>query len=198
MGRIYTEGGSHPTNWDSFRYFGPTGARFDHQPLGRSPHSRRVHPSRGISYVAPALVDARGEVMPALKTCLVECCRDVGVIELRRDDPFFALFSVTRPVRLLDLADSGWLGSARGNAAISSGRRSRAREWARAVYSTYDGLDGVIYTTSGLPSARSVALWERAEDAMPPSPRLRMPLRDPGLRNTIERFAGELSLDLVP
>lgn len=110
------------------------------------------------------------------------------------------MFESTRPLRLLDLGDSDSVTRAGGNAAISSGVRSRSREWARAVYRHYRGesLDGVIYPSSNIPIARVAALWERAEDALPARPELNEPLSHLGLRATMETFAADLRLGLAP
>lgn len=195
MGRIYFAAGSYPTTWSEFRTFGPTSSRFDHHP-----DPPEVHPDHGVMYVAPALVDARGRTMSALQTALLECFRDAGVVDAVADDPYFVLFQPTRPLKLLDLADSDWVTVAGGNAAISSGPRYRSREWARAIYSHYqaaDAVDGVLYTTSNRPASRSVALWERAADALPNRPRFNEDLRHLGLRSSIEAFAHEVGLGLV-
>ena len=190
IGRIYTAGGQYATGWSAFRAWGPTTSRFDHQPL-----PVRAHPSRRVLYAAPAVVGADGDVYPVLKTCLAECYRDRGMIEMSRDAPYFALFEISRPLRLLDLGGE-WLARAGGNGAISSGHRSRSRDWARAIYRKYDDLDGVIYPSSHIPVARSVALWERAEDALPDRASLNEPLIHIGLRAAIETYAADLGLPL--
>lgn len=73
---------------------------------------------------------------------------------------------LARPVRLLDLGDTDWVTVAGGNAAIFAGERSQSRKWARAIHANYR-VDGIVYTSSVNPAGRAVALWERAEDAMP-------------------------------
>lgn len=191
IGRIYSAAGQYATSWRTFRAWGPTTSRFDHQP-----GTAHAHDSRRILYAAPAIVGGNDDVYPVLKTCLAECYRERGMIEMSRDNPYFALFEVSRPLRLLDLADCDWLTRAGGNGAISSGLRSRSREWARAIYRAYDFLDGVIYPSSHIPVARSVALWERAEDALPDRPSLNEPLIHIGLRAAIETYAAELGLSL--
>lgn len=138
--------------------------------------------------------------MSSLQTALLECFRDAGVVDTVTDDPYFVLFSATRPLRLLDLADSDWVTVAGGNAAISSGPRLQARMWARVIHEHYQGddaLDGVVYTTSNRPLSRSVALWERAADALPDRARFHQPLRHLGLRSSVEIFAHEVGLGLV-
>lgn len=195
FGRIYWSAGAHPGTWNGFRRFGPTTSRFDHHPLPRG-----IHTKHGVMYLAPALHDALGRQMSSLRTAMVECFRDTGVVDATSDDPYFVLFRPTRRLRLLYLADSDWITRAGGNAAISSGPRGRSREWARAIYAHYQGkqaVDGVLYTTSNLPSSRSVALWETAADALPDRPAFHEPLRHVGLRRGLEAFGSEVGLGLI-
>lgn len=149
-------------------------------------------------YGSPNSARISATSQPILRTCLAEVYRDRGVIELARDRPYFALFDLARPLRLLDLADSRWVTEAGGNAAISSGLRSTARDWARAIYRHYPDVDGVIYACSNIPAARSVALWERARSAVPRRPSLNRPLDDAALRPAIDTFATEMKLELDP
>jgi hypothetical protein len=123
--------------------------------------------------------------------------RERGVVEVSRDAPFFVLFRMARPVRLLDLADSDWVTLAGGNAAIASGPRGIARDWSRAIYRRYQDVDGLYYSCSTVPPARSVALYERAADAIPARPAAHLPLSHPALRTELEAYASELRLGLV-
>jgi len=196
LGRLHATGGDYPTKWGEFRFWGPTKARFDHHPP-----PTRLHRSRSVYYAAPSLLDAQGERVPVLRTCVAEVFRDRGAIELSRDAPYFVLYRNSRPLRLLDVADSDWVALAGGNAAISSGLRSRSREWARAIYRAYkggDAVDGLYYTCSNIPTARSIALFERAVDALPPRPQLHIPLTHPALRPELESYAAQLNLFLIP
>lgn len=194
IGRVHAQTGAHAMAWDEFRTFGPTTARFDHHP----PPPRR-HPTRAVLYGVPAPTPSPA-AMPVLRTCVAECYQERGAIELSRDSPYFVLFRLTRPLRLLDVSDGDWIVRAGGNAAISCGLRSAAREWARAIYRHYQGdeaLDGVFYACSTIPPARSIALWERAGDAMPATPEVHRPLADPALRAELEVYASQLGLALL-
>ena len=140
---------------------------------------------------------ADGKPVAPLDTCLVEVFRDTGVVDVATNSPYFALFRLTRDLRLLDLADSRWITVAGGNAAISSGQ---AREWARAIYRHYgddEALDGLFYSCSNMPTGRSVALFERSRNALPQHPALDLPLAHPGLWADVEYACIELGLDLV-
>ena len=196
LGRIHALTGERSSTWNRFREYGPTGSRFDHHPP-----PPRIHPTRAVLYAAPALPEPLGHGLPVLATCVAECFLERGVIELGRNSPHFVLFRTTRGLRLLDVAGSPWISRAGGNAAISSGLRSTAREWARAIYRHYSGtqaVDGIFYTCSTIPAARSVALWERARDAVPDRPLIHLPLSDPALRAELEVYASDLGLGLVP
>ncbi|MDY6809339.1 MAG: hypothetical protein SW127_10000 [Actinomycetota bacterium] len=195
VGRIYFAGGPHPALWDDFRWFGPTKSRFDHHlpPAG-------MHDDRAIMYLGAGLRDSRGRTMSVLETALVECFRDTGTVDARTDLPHLVLFTPVRPLRLLDLADSDWVTAAGGNAAISSGRRDVSRQWATAIHAHYTGhhaVDGLIYTTSNKPANRSIALWERAVDALPARPAFNEPLDHLALRPAVETFAHRIGLSLI-
>jgi hypothetical protein len=195
LGRIYASGGDYPTTWNGMRAFGPTRCRFDPHPLPPGPH-----PTRRVMHATPAIPGPHGRVYPVLKTCLAECFRDTGVVDTTREDPYLAIFPIVRDLRLLDLGDSDWVTRAHGNAAISSGPRARSREWARAIHQRYvasDDIDGVIYPSSNIPVARSVALWEPAETALPAAPDFNDPLSHAGLLAALETYAVELDLGLV-
>lgn len=194
LGRIFFRASTHPSEWNTFRHFGPTTARFDHHP---EPPGH--HPDHAVLYAAPSLVDARGKQMSALETALAECFRDTGVIDAHTFDPYFVLFQPRRPLRLLDLADCPWVTLAGGNAAISSGPRDASRAWARAIAAHYeaDDLDGVLYTCSNVPRSRSVCLWESAASALPDRPALHEPLGAVGLRPALEVYGAALGLPLI-
>jgi hypothetical protein len=192
IGRIHATSGRYPIAWSDFRHFGPMTARFDHQPL-----PRRLHPTRGVMYATPVVAGKAGQPLPVLRTCVAEVFRERGVVELSRDAPFFVLFRLARPVRVLDLTDSDWLTLAGGNAAIASGPRGVARDWSRAIYGQYADIDGLYYGCSTVPPARSIALYERAADATPSRPSAHLPLSHPALRAELEAYASELRLGLV-
>jgi hypothetical protein len=191
LARVYRIRGSYPTSWTEFRAYGPLKFRFDHHPF-----PPRAHPTRAIMYVAMEGAMPTRLRRSSLRTCLAEVFCP-GPIELSRDGPYFVLFDIARPLRLLDLADSSWVTQAGGNSAICSGLRSVARDWSRAIYRSYPDVDGLFYFCSHDSSARSVALFERARDAIPRSPTFNRALSDPALRAAVETYAIELGLDLI-
>ena len=192
LGRIYLTGGEHSAAWDSFRTFGPMAImRFDHQPPPAAPH--RI---RAISYLAPRR-GRRGLRFDPLATCVRECFASTNTIDIQAGAPWFVLWKTTRVLRLLDVVDSPWIARAEGNGAISSGPRGMARRWSRAIYRSYPEVDGIFYEAATLPSARSVALYERARTALPDRPTVTLPLTHPGLRNALKRIAYTYGMDLI-
>jgi hypothetical protein len=192
IGRLYFTGGAHPTAWDSFRAFGPVASmRFDHQPPPPA-----VHPTRAIAYAAPRDGRKRATFDP-LAVCVRECFATTNTIDTRAGAPWFVLYRTARVLRLLDVVDSPWISRAGGNGAISSGMRGMARRWSRAIYHDYSDIDGIFYEAATLPAARSVALYERATNAVPFSPKITLPLEHPGLRAALKRIAYTYGMDLV-
>lgn len=192
FGRVYFRASAHPSNWNTFRSFGPVARmRFDHHPDPVGDHG----PSHAISYAVPT--ESRiGRVDP-LQTSVVETFSETRVIDPYAMEPWFALWSFATPLRLLDVTDCGWITRSGGNAAISSGPRAVCREWSRAVHSAYD-VDGIYYETSSLPMARSAALFERVAPLMPSRPRLNLPLSHPGFKAALSRIADDFGMDLIP
>lgn len=177
--RLYFRGGSHPTFWNSFRSFGPTGARFDHQ---LSPPRVQV---RRILYCA-----AEGP------TCLAEVFQDTRVIDRSARDPWLAAFELVEPLDLLDLTGS-WPTRAGASMALSTGPRSRVRRWAQAIYPAYPVADGIYFPSSMHGNRPAIALWERGAGAIPPLPVFHRPLLDPALLPVLSRVARELGYGLV-
>lgn len=195
LARIHAQAGPHPYRWNEFRQWGPTTSRFDHQ----APPAHQ-DAGRAVMYATPNLPGTDNRLR-TLRTCVAECFRERGNIELSRDDHYLVLFRLARPLRLLNVADSDWVALAGGNAAISSGPRAVCRDWARAIWERYTGpdrLDGLIYTCSNIPSDRSVALWEPALTAVPPKPALHLPLTSADLRADLETIAIQLHLGVIP
>lgn len=192
VGRVFFAAGPHPAVWDSFRHFGPAAnMRFDHHP----PPSR-VHPVRAIGYTAPSQT-SRGHAVDSLETCVLECFSSTRTIDARFNEPWFVLWRASRPIPVLDVVDSAWIVRAGGNAAICSGARSMARRWSRAIYRAYPRVAGIYYESSNLPSSRCVALYERAQSALPTRYDAAFPLTHSLLRPALRRIAHEYSFNLV-
>lgn len=175
--RIYFQGGRHPTGWSFFRSFGPTTSRFDHH-LAESPERR-------ILYAAPEVV-----------TCLAEVFQEPRIIDREARAPWLVGFRLARPLALLDLTGT-WPTRVGASMAIGSGPRPRAQRWSRAIYASYPEIDGVYYSSSMHANRPAVALYERAEDALPGAPTFHRPLRDPALLEALKKAAIQLGYELV-
>jgi hypothetical protein len=187
--RIYLRAGRHPGGWNVFRRFGPLATgRFDHH----VPPAREQE--RGILY-GVASTRRRGPGSPTM-ACVAEFFQDTRTIDPARGEPWLAGFPVVRPVRLLDVTGT-WITRAGGNQAICSGERAMARLWSRAIYAGYPDVGGLYYTPSTYGPARAVALYERAERALPRRPGFHRTLADPGLREFLRRAAAELEYELL-
>jgi hypothetical protein len=170
--RLYFRAGLHPGAWNRFRHFGPVlNARFD-------PHHE------------PARIQARGILYAALRvpTCLAEVFQETRTIERSRNRPWLVGFELARAVSLLDLT-AGWPTRAGASMAISTGRRDRSRAWSARIYEDYPAVDGLLYPSSMDGNQEAVALYERAEDAMPARPVFHRALADPALDGAVARAA---------
>lgn len=169
---VYFRGGPHPTTWDGFRSYGPTGSRFDHHDPPPA-----VHAVKAILYGADLGT-----------TCLAEVFQDPRVIDRRRHQPALAAFRLARDLSLLDVTGA-WPTRAGASMAISTGQRKRARDWSRAIYDAFPQLAGIRYGSSMDANRPSFALYERAKPAIPARPLLDEPLSAPGLAVLLSRAA---------
>ncbi len=177
--RIYFRGGRHPTFWDTFRSFGPTRSRFDHQ----LPPSRAQ--KRSILYGA---LDG--------PTCLAEVFQQTRVIDRVASDPWLVGFDLVAALELLDLTGT-WPTRAGASMTIASGPRPRAQRWARAIYEAYPDIQGLYYPASMHANQPAVALYESALTAVPAKPVFHRPLVDPALRGLLGKSARDLGYGLI-
>ena len=177
--RIYFRGGTHPVQWNAFRYYGPTNSRFDHHLPPRSVQDR------GILYAA-----INGE------TTFAEVFQEDRVIDRRRNGPWLVGFDLLAPLSLLDLGGD-WPTRAGASAAISSGPRPRARRWSQRIYDAYPPIDGLWYPSSIGGGRPVIALYERAIHAMPARPVFHRALADPALTSIILRAANRFGYGVV-
>jgi hypothetical protein len=177
--RDYFRGGPYPVAWDQLRYYGPTNARFDH-------------------HEAPPRIQARGNLYAAShpRTPLAEVFQARRTINTRRDEPWLVGFRLAADVRLLDLTGL-WPTRAGASTAINSGPRSVARRWSGAIYDAYPDAAGLWYGSSMNANAPCVALYERAEAALPALPSFHRALADATLRAFLETCAEALGSRLV-
>jgi hypothetical protein len=165
--------------WNTFRYFGPTGSRFDHHD-----EPQRIQ-ERGILYTA---ID--GEI------CFAECFQSSRTIDVSRAGPALVAFALARERALLDLT-SDWTTRVGASMAINSGPRPRARRWAREIYEAYPTLDGLWYASSMAANAPAQALFERAADALPARPTFHRSLGDAKLTDLVDGAAERFGYAVV-
>ena len=196
LARIHRASGEFPTLWHEFREYGPLDARFDPHPLpcaetrGAGVMYAVLEPSPGDATSADGADEgAPSGLESAFATCLLEVFQQHRMIRRSAGAPTLAAWEMTRPLHLLDLSDSDWIAVAGGNSAISSGDREHSRAWARAIRERYPELDGVVAASSLVPSARIVALFEPARDALPMHPLAQLRLDAPVLTALIDRIA---------
>jgi len=188
--RIYFSGPPHPQAWNDFRHFGPLSTmRFDHQPL-----PQRVHPTRAVMYAVPGGVAAP---VDPLDVAVKEVFGETGVIQRFMGAPRLVTWTPARPLRLLDVSAGTWLARAGGNAALTSGPRGVARDWARAVWNDYREVDGIAWSSAPLPGGKSIVLFERAKTAVPAHPELHLDLAHPALLPALARIARTYGLTIL-
>jgi hypothetical protein len=129
-------------------------------------------------------------------TCFAEVFQQERRIHRRLNGPALAGIAIERELRLLNLAGP-WPTAAGASMAINSGDRELAQAWSRAIYDAFPDMDGLWYGSSMNANSPSVALYERAEDAMPETPIFNRPLTDPSLATTIRSAADQFGYDLV-
>lgn len=188
IARIFFRDGSHPTNWNSFRYWGPTNSRFDHQVPDSSGNG--CMQDRGILYGAAA-----GAGNP-LTTCVAEVFQTARTVDTKGSKPWFAVFETVRDLTLLDLSGL-WVTRAGGNAAIYSGERAPSRLWSRVFYDAFPEIDGIWYPSSIAVGQKALALYERAGDALPAAPGFHRSLADPAMMAPLVISADQLGYGLV-
>jgi RES domain len=177
--RVYFRSGPHPGNWNAFRAWGPTNARFDHQapPPGAS--------DREILYAAE-----RG------RACLAEVFQDTRTIDRMRRRPWIVAFQLTRDVNLLDLTGL-WPTRTGASQAISTGPRRRAQRWSRRIYEAFPDVEGLCYPSSMCGGELAYALYERAENTIAPTPSFHRALADPALLTPLEEAARRIGYVVV-
>lgn len=180
--RIYFRGGRHPTVWNAFRHWGPANGRFDHHLPDEAGEGQTQE--RGVLYTAHHI-----------GICLAEVFQDGRFIDRYESNPWLVGFTPTRPLKLLDLTGI-WPTRAGASAAINSGRRDRARRWSKAFYEAYNNIDGLAYASSIYGNGLSMAIYERAADALPDRPALHMPLDHPGLTAALDCVASRIGYRL--
>lgn len=148
--RIYKRGSDYPTNWNTFRYFGPL-SRFDHQVADEQ--KRPTLQERGILYAA-------GDIPTAFAETFQHNRRHVN---RHRNQPWLASFQFNSTLLLLNLTDTFCI-RVGASMKLVSGPFTYSQNWARGFYETYPHIQGIYYFSS-LTNRPTIALFERADNA---------------------------------
>jgi len=123
-----------------------------------------------------------------IATAVAEFFQSTRRIDRSRRSPWLCGFRLVRDVTLLDLTGA-WPTAAGASMLINSGRRSASRLWSQAIYRDYPQVEGIFYGSSMHGNRPSIALYERAIDAMPAAPEFDRPLLAPNLESGLKRMA---------
>ena len=171
--RIFFAGGAHGTRWDDFRFFGPTGSRFDHHQLKSG---KAAIQNRGIMYLATG--------KQSIPTCLAEVFQSTRIIDRHHRQPTLVIFKLAKSLTLLNLSGA-FCTKIGASTAIHSGPSPKAQRWSAQLYAAYPKIDGLLYCSSMYGNAPAIALYERALRAMPARPIFHRSLNDPALNHVI-------------
>jgi hypothetical protein len=127
---------------------------------------------------------------------LAEFFQTRRTINARHRQPWLVGFRLARDVRLLDLTGL-WPTRAGASMALASGPRPRARAWARVIHAAYPDAEGIWYGSSMHANTPCAALFERAQDALPPLPGYHRALSDETLRAFLTNVAADLNFRLI-
>lgn len=183
--RIYRRGGTHPTQWDALRHFGPTDARFDHHLLDGAGEAHLQ--DRGILYLA-------GDA----PTCFAEVFQANREVDAYDRHPWLVSFRFAASVTLLDLTDT-FAVQAGGSMKLVSGPRTYAQNWTRGFYDAYPNIDGV-YFLSSMTNRPVMVLFERAltNAPFPTTPLFHRSLDDPLMLIPIQEACKDIGYRFSP
>jgi hypothetical protein len=180
--RVFVAAGRHQQRWNTFRHTGPLPhARFDPHPP--SPNGKVLAtPTHGVLYFGLSV-----------RTSIAEVFQDSSIVDRTTRRPHLAVFSPTRPLRLLDLTGL-WPTRAGASQEISSGHKDITQAWARAIREAFPELDGLWYRSSMDSGDPAVCLWHPPSgDALPLTPDVLVPLDYPGLDLPLARICDSLN-----
>lgn len=182
--RIYKRGGDYPSLWNAFRYFGPTGARFDH--LITDKHGRAWLQERGILYLATDIT-----------TCIAEVFQDRRAVNRTNEAPWLVSMELASDLTLLNLTDTFCV-QAGASMKLVSGPTLYAQNWSRGFYDCYAEIQGLYYPSS-LTNRPVMALYERADTDtfFPQMPSFHRALSDALLIDPLRNACHEIGYDFV-
>jgi len=184
--RIFAHRGTHPQQWNTFRYTGPLPhARFDPHPPGPDGEPVENH-EHGVLYFGLSVRTSVAEVFQATST-----------VDRRTRSPHLVVLRPRRTLRLLDLAGL-WPTRAGASQAMSAGPKDLTQAWARVIRAAYPELDGLWYRSSMDAGDPAICLWDPpAASALPDTPDVLLPLDHPGLDLPLGRICEELNYTML-
>src|SRR5437588_3016092 len=184
--RIFAHRGSHPQQWNTFRYTGPLPhARFDPHPPGPDGEPVENH-EHGVLYFG----------LP-VRTSVAEVFQATSTVDRRTRSPHLVVLRPRRTLRLLDLAGL-WPTRAGASQAMSAGPKDLTQAWARVIRAAYPELDGLWYRSSMDAGDPAICLWDPpAASALPDTPDVLLPLDHPGLDLPLGRICEELNYTML-
>ena len=185
--RVYFRGGEYPTEWFRYRFFGPTGSRFDHHIPEKDESG--ADQSRGIAYLARDVATALAEMFQTSRT-----------VDRNRYQPWLAVMRLETPIQALDLTGNFPL-AVGASMKLSSGPKSSCRNWASGFYETYPGYQALLYRSS-MNGAKCLAINERCaldadEPMLPMTLQFNRSLADPSIEGFLDQAASRIGYELV-
>jgi hypothetical protein len=180
--RVFAAGGRHLQRWNTFRTTGPLPhARFD-------PHPVPPKDAADVGVIYFGL---------SVRTSVAEVYQQTSIVDRSTRRPHLVVLQPRRTLRLLDLCGL-WPTRAGASQEISSGRKDVTQVWARAIHAAYPDLDGLWYRSSMDSGEPAICLWDPpADDALPASPEVLLPLDHPGLDLPLSRICEALNYTLL-
>jgi hypothetical protein len=129
-------------------------------------------------------------------TPLAEVFQDTRVIDRAARSPWLVAYELDADLALLDLTGT-YPTRAGASMLINCGSRPRARAWSRAFYEAYPKIQGLHYASCMHENRPSLALYERAEAAIPAQPSFHRALSDQALRLMLRNAAVKLNYLLL-
>lgn len=145
--RVFRTEGSHPTEWDGLRHYGPIpNMRFDPHPP-----PVRTHPGASVMYTATQPYTALGEVY-----------QEDRVIDRAAGGAAIAAWIPARPLELLDLT-SNWPVLNGAAASMQMDDKKHTQAWACEIHEQLGGHVDGLYHLSSINNEPLVTLFSRTE-----------------------------------
>lgn len=132
----------------------------------------------------------------AARTCLAEVFQEKRTIDCHSRLLIYAGFALNEDILLLDLTGA-FVTAIGASTVIHSGPRTRTRRWSQRLYEAYPQIDGILYCSSMNGNAPAIALFERAQRAIPVFNLIHRELRDLAVASVITMTARKINCAVV-